>query len=107
SKEIRTSLQDVNKVKNAKAVLIGAQSPLLSQMVWPRTDGVLIRVELEINGRQVTAIIDTGSQLNVVRQDVAALVLHRPVDMTQTTCTGMNDANGGRGQLRGYINEVE
>ncbi|KAK7008261.1 hypothetical protein R3P38DRAFT_3211162 [Favolaschia claudopus] len=105
SKEIRTSLQDVIRVKNSKAVLIGAQSPLVSQCAWPRSDGVLIRIEMDINGRLITAIIDTGSQLNVVRQDIAALVLHRPVDMTKTT--GMNDANGGRGQLRGYINDVE
>ncbi|KAK7058092.1 hypothetical protein R3P38DRAFT_2760211 [Favolaschia claudopus] len=91
SKEIRNNLQEVIKLKNVKSVLAGAQS---APWTWPRSEGVLIRAEMEIGGRQVVAIIDTGSQLDVVRADVAALVLHRPVDMTKTT--GMNDANGGR-----------
>ncbi|KAK7023221.1 hypothetical protein R3P38DRAFT_3195224 [Favolaschia claudopus] len=102
SKELRNNLQDLVKLKNTKTVLAGAQS---APWNWSRSEGVLIRAEMEIGGRPIVAIIDTGSQLNVVRADVAALVLHRPVDMTKTT--GMNDANGGRGQLRGFIQEVE
>ncbi|KAJ7232610.1 hypothetical protein B0H12DRAFT_1028944, partial [Mycena haematopus] len=105
SKEIRNGLQDTVRLKNVKAVLMGADSPLVAQWTWPRTDGVLIRIEMEICGRRVVAIVDTGSQLNVVRADIAALVLHRPVDMTRTTA--MNDANGGRGELRGFIHDVE
>ncbi|KAJ7171350.1 hypothetical protein C8R46DRAFT_1216918 [Mycena filopes] len=105
SKEIRNEIQDVIRLKNVKAVLLGHDSPLIANWAWPRSEGVLIRVEMEIGGRRVVAIVDTGSQLDVVRADVAALVLHRPVDMTRVT--NMNDANGGRGQLRGFINDVE
>ncbi|KAJ7231172.1 hypothetical protein B0H12DRAFT_1029628, partial [Mycena haematopus] len=105
SKEIRNGLQDTVRLKNVKAVLMGSGFPLVAQWTWPRTDGVLIRIEMEICGRRVVAIVDTGSQLNVVRADIAALVLHRPVDMTRTTA--MNDANGGRGELRGFIHDVE
>ncbi|KAJ7212757.1 hypothetical protein B0H12DRAFT_1033161, partial [Mycena haematopus] len=105
SKEIRNGLQDTVRLKSVKAVLMGSGFPLVAQWTWPRTDGVLIRIEMEICGRRVVAIVDTGSQLNVVRADIAALVLHRPVDMTRTTA--MNDANGGRGELRGFIHDVE
>ncbi|KAK6977147.1 hypothetical protein R3P38DRAFT_3237515 [Favolaschia claudopus] len=102
SKELRNNLQEVIKLKNVKNVLAGAQA---IPWTWSRSEGVLIKAEMEIGGRPIVAIIDTGSQLNVVRADIAALVLHRPVDMTKTT--GMNDANGGRGQLRGFIQDVE
>ncbi|KAJ7164610.1 hypothetical protein C8R43DRAFT_946426 [Mycena crocata] len=68
------------------------------------TEGVLIKVEMETSGRPVVAIVDTGSQLDVVRADIAALVLGKPVDMSKITY--MNDANGGKGQLQGWIDGV-
>ncbi|KAJ7290737.1 hypothetical protein C8J57DRAFT_1493445 [Mycena rebaudengoi] len=107
SKEIRNGIQDHIRLKNVKAVLIGKSSnnPLLANWTWQRTEGILIRVEMEVGGRKVMAIIDTGSQLDVVRADVAVLIVNRPVDMT--CVTNMNDANGGRGQLQGLIKEVE
>ncbi|KAK7013818.1 hypothetical protein R3P38DRAFT_2788083 [Favolaschia claudopus] len=91
SKEIRTNLQDVMRVKNTKAVLMGAQAPLISQYVWPRTDGVLIRVEMEVNGRQVTAIIDTGSQLNVATTEVLYTEVDRRVMAVLTDGDGQRN----------------
>ncbi|KAJ7263523.1 hypothetical protein C8J57DRAFT_1513021 [Mycena rebaudengoi] len=107
SKEIRNGIQEKTRLKNVKAVVIGRSSshPILANWTWQRSEGILIKIEMETCGRKVFAIIDTGSQLDVVRADVAALVIHRPVDMT--CVTSMNDANGGKGQLRGKINEVE
>ncbi|KAK6984202.1 hypothetical protein R3P38DRAFT_3232170 [Favolaschia claudopus] len=105
SKDLRNGIQESMRLKNAKAVLMGAGAQALTRWNWPRSEGVLIKIELDIGGRGVTAIVDTGSQLDVVRADVAALVLRRPVDMTKST--GMNDANGGRGELRGFIHNVE
>ncbi|KAJ7208454.1 hypothetical protein C8J57DRAFT_1540661 [Mycena rebaudengoi] len=107
SKEIRNGIQEKTRLKNVKAVLIGRSSshPILANWTWQRSEGILIKIEMETCGRKVFAIIDTGSQLDVVRADVAALVIHRLVDMT--CVTSMNDANGGKGQLRGKINEVE
>ncbi|KAJ7155936.1 hypothetical protein C8R43DRAFT_949480 [Mycena crocata] len=108
AREIRTDIQELIKVQNVKAVHLGRSSdhPLIANAVqWPRTEGVLNRVEMETGGRPVVAIIDTGSQLDVVRADVAALVLGKLVDMTRVTC--MNDANGGRGELRGWVDDVE
>jgi hypothetical protein len=65
SKEIRTEFQDMIKVKNMKAVYLGhsADHPLLANLGWPRTDGILIKIEMETGGTSVCAIIDTGSQL--------------------------------------------
>ncbi|KAJ7615069.1 hypothetical protein DFH06DRAFT_1343921 [Mycena polygramma] len=62
-------------------------------------------------GVQIPSIIDrildltVPLTLNVVRADIAALRIQRPVDMTMVT--NMNDANGGKGQLRGYIRDAE
>ncbi|KAJ7139960.1 hypothetical protein C8R43DRAFT_893043, partial [Mycena crocata] len=84
SKDLRSDFQDLIKVKNVKAILLGNSEDhqtVLAQIDWPRTDGILIKVEMETNGRIVCAIIDTGSQLDVVRADVAALNIRRTVDM--------------------------
>jgi hypothetical protein len=107
AKEIRTEFQELIKVRNVRAVYLGKSSdhPLIASLDWPRSEGVLIKVEMETGGRQVVAIVDTGSQLDVVRADVAALTLGRTVDMTRVT--SLSDANGGRGQLRGWIEDVE
>jgi hypothetical protein len=88
---------DIIRLKNVKAVLIGRSSDIMAtaNWDWPRTEGILIKIEMETGGKIVTAIIDTGSQLNVVRADVAVLKVQHPVDMTRIT--NMNDVNGGRG----------
>ncbi|KAJ7016514.1 hypothetical protein C8F04DRAFT_1281195 [Mycena alexandri] len=108
SKEIRTEIQDLIKVKNVRAVLLGSvqHHPLIANLNWPREEqGVLIKIGMTTNGKQVCAIIDTGSQLDVVRSDIAALFIGRSVDMSQVT--NMKDANGGKGQLQGQIHGVE
>ncbi|KAJ7743389.1 hypothetical protein B0H16DRAFT_1727776 [Mycena metata] len=107
SKEIRTEIQDLIKVKNVQAVLLGSvqHHPLIANLNWPREEGVLIKIDMTTNGKQVCAIIDTGSQLDVVRSDIAALFIGRSVDMSQVT--NMKDANGGKGQLQGQIHGVE
>ncbi|KAJ6452563.1 hypothetical protein C8R47DRAFT_1229380 [Mycena vitilis] len=107
SKDIRAGIMDTIRLKNVKAVLLGRSqdNPLVAHWNWPRTDGILIKIDVESAGRKISAIVDTGSQLDVVRADIAALRIQRPVDMSCTT--NMSDANGGRGQLRGYIQDVE
>ncbi|KAJ7221228.1 hypothetical protein B0H12DRAFT_984065, partial [Mycena haematopus] len=106
SKELRTEFQDLIKVKNVRAVLMGSSRshPALTNLGWPRTDGILIKIEMQTSGNTVCAIIDTGSQLNVVRSDIAAKKIQQAVDMSQIT--NMNDANGGQGQLQGWIKDV-
>ncbi|KAJ6511317.1 hypothetical protein C8R47DRAFT_1094610, partial [Mycena vitilis] len=64
-----------------------------TQYPWSEDDGVLIKIDMEIGGRPVVAVIDTGSQLDVIREDVADRILHQPIDLSKSIM--MNDANGG------------
>ncbi|KAJ7641992.1 hypothetical protein FB45DRAFT_737732, partial [Roridomyces roridus] len=108
SKDVRTEFQDLIRVKNVKAVLLGKTAdsiPAFSGFTWPRKEGFLIKVDMQTADSTICAIIDTGSQLNVTRADVAALKIRKPVDMSRTT--NMNDANGGSGQLQGWIDSVD
>ncbi|KAJ7163965.1 hypothetical protein C8R43DRAFT_879171, partial [Mycena crocata] len=89
SKDLRTDFQELIKVKNVRAVLLGNSQdhplisgyPLTGTAEWPRCEGILIKIEMETNGRAVCAIVDTGSQLDVVRSDIAALNIRQSVDM--------------------------
>ncbi|KAF7316579.1 hypothetical protein MIND_00177700 [Mycena indigotica] len=108
SKDVRTEFTDMVKVKNPKAVLMSAKKipkAIVGNYAWPRMDGVLIKVDMVTNGSIITAIIDTGSQLNVVRGDLARQRIKRVVDTTRAI--NMNDANGGSGQLCGIIRGAE
>ncbi|KAF8158653.1 hypothetical protein K438DRAFT_1620500, partial [Mycena galopus ATCC 62051] len=107
SKDLRTDVQDLIKVKNVRAILLGEtrNHPLIASFGWPQTNGILIKIDMKTGGRNVCAIIDTGSELNIVRGDTARQVIQQPVDMGRVT--SMNDANGGQGQLRGLIQDVD
>jgi hypothetical protein len=64
----------------------------------------LIHLRLDIQGRPVTAIIDTGSQLNVAHKKLWGTVINLPMDPNQVL--RMSDANGGERELRGLIPRV-
>ncbi|KAL1671330.1 hypothetical protein EV122DRAFT_226755 [Schizophyllum commune] len=65
----------------------------------------LIRLDLLCEGTPVHAIIDTGSQLNVMRESLAQKILvGMPLD-TAGALT-MNDANGGAGYISGVMKQV-
>ncbi|KAJ7062201.1 hypothetical protein C8F01DRAFT_1252030 [Mycena amicta] len=108
SKEVRTDFSELIRVRNSKVVLMSAKklpNAMVGNFAWPRTDGVLIRVEMVTGDSTLWAIIDTGSQLNVIRGELARQKIKRVVDMT--CVISMNDANGGSGQLRGMIRGAE
>jgi hypothetical protein len=75
SKDLHTEFQELIKVKNVCAVLLGNSQdhPLIANAGWPRTEGILIKIDMKTNGNDVCAIIDTGSQLDVIQADIAAL----------------------------------
>ena len=113
SREIATDLTDVIKLKNTKptAALISndqAAQPFVAntgiRIVPSNFQGSLIKIVLYHADQPVTAIIDTGSELNIIRSGVAKS-LKLPVDITQEIT--MNDANGGEGQLIGLAEGVE
>ena len=55
-------------------------------------------------GNPMTAIVDTGSEINILKEEIALAELHLPINMTQPI--HMNDANGGVGHLEGYLPSV-
>ena len=125
SKEMSAHVQDVIKPKSAKTErsdkLDGYETtaavrwtetkdipkprPALSATIFStRTRGQLIRLTLECLGRPISAIIDTGSQLNIVSYKTWKAKMGLPMDITRKIT--MNDANGGEGTLEGLVNEV-
>ena len=76
--------------------------PIVATFFATHSRGNLIR--LEYDGNPVSAIIDTGSQLNIAHRKVWKSSLPRPVDMHYSV--NMNDANGGASTLRGLVPNV-
>ncbi|KAI0310766.1 hypothetical protein OF83DRAFT_1088149 [Amylostereum chailletii] len=64
----------------------------------------LLQFEVSINGHPITAILDSGSQLNIIRKEIADLHVRLPLDRGHTL--RMSDANGGKGDLLGIIQDA-
>ena len=75
SKEINQGLQNEIKLKN-KASTPSANQIMASQ---PKARKGLISIDLIYNEQPVTAIIDTGSQLNIIHESLA-FELQMPID---------------------------
>ena len=69
-----------------------------------KTRGLLIKAAMEIDGNTIEAIIDTGSQLNIVNETACKSIIRRPIDYSAKQ--SMNDANGGEGKLQGIVENV-
>ncbi|KAJ6631988.1 hypothetical protein B0H10DRAFT_1975668 [Mycena sp. CBHHK59/15] len=78
--------------------------PMVASTFIARNRGFLIEMLLECGGRTISAIIDTGSQLNIVREDIAHSVIRKPIDLSHHIT--VNDANGGEGILQGLVSDV-
>ena len=96
SKELSGLLNDSIKLKAGK--------PLVASSFVTRTRGVLIKLHMECDGVPITAIVDTGSQLNIVSKAMWKSAIKRPMDIAKSLA--MNDANGGEGILRGLVQHV-
>ncbi|KAI0323635.1 hypothetical protein GY45DRAFT_1349747 [Cubamyces sp. BRFM 1775] len=83
SKDVANCLQEVLKVKKADTVPAPASHLVTSKA------GSLIRLEMECNQKPVSFIVDTGSQLNIIREAIS-----------------INDANGGTGRLLGLVEDI-
>lgn len=106
SRELSAMLTDALRMKSAGTIEPTEAVPVgfTMQGLRTKTRGLLIKLEMACKGRPVTAIIDTGSEVNIVREDIAMDVIQYPVDMDATM--KMNDANGGEGTLRGKMENV-
>jgi hypothetical protein len=69
-----------------------------------RTRYMLIRLEMECNNNPIEAIIDTGSELNVIHKRAWQDIVKKPRNLTESLT--MNDANGGEGTLEGLVSKV-
>jgi hypothetical protein len=96
SKELSGLLNESIKLKTGK--------PLVASSFLTRTRGLLIKLQMECEGKPLVAIIDTGSQLNVVSKTAWKEAIRHPMDIAKTLA--MNDANGGEGVLRGLVQHV-
>lgn len=89
----------------ADGPLSDLEHPMVGAVFAPRPRGSLIRVSIDYGGRLIRAIVDTGSQLNIVSKRVCNDILSEPVNITKNI--KMNDANGGVGILTGYLADVQ
>jgi hypothetical protein len=99
SRELSTLLADSIKIKTQASVPVGLATSFRS-----KTRGLLIKLSMECDGIPIEAIIDTGSQLNIVSEAVCNAKIRRPID--RKTSVSMNDANGGERNLNGIVENV-
>ena len=99
SKGLVEQLASMIKLKNVKA-----PSPSPQTLFSAKDPAFLIKLPMECDGRQVSAILDTGSQVNIVSKRVSEQIIRRPVNSNFTAT--MKDANGGAGRLVGKIDNV-
>ena len=124
SRELTNNLQDIMKLKNPKPLptplptgntvqkVLNASlrkeaaemeenySPDFGREDTPQEKD-LIKLVLTCHGRPVTAVIDTGSQLNIVSPEIVKEKILLPVDLSKPTT--MNVANGNTEALGGLI----
>ncbi|KAG0694103.1 hypothetical protein DFH29DRAFT_880939 [Suillus ampliporus] len=62
--------------------------------VWTKTCGLLIKIAMHCDGQAINAIIDTGSQLNIVNKHIWKTIINRPIDIAKSV--SMNDANAAK-----------
>jgi hypothetical protein len=99
SRELSTLLAESIKIKTQASAPVG-----LATSFRTKTRGLLIKLSMECNGAPIEAIIDTGSQLNIVSEAVCNAKIRRPID--RKTSISMNDANGGERNLNGIVENV-
>lgn len=112
SREIQTLFSDAIKPKTPKtpaAVELATGQVNSGQMSrFPKAGkgahGALIKITVEYNGHPIEAIIDTGSQLNIVHERVWKQIIKLPMNMTEKV--EMRDANDGIRKLHGLLENV-
>lgn len=107
SKELSGLMTDALKTKAAKPIIPTAAlliNTFKKPIKPPPTRGTLIKFQMECNGEPLTAIVDTGSELNIVSERASKRKIQLPVDIRHRV--KMNDANGGVQTLQGLVDNV-
>ncbi|KAA1468290.1 hypothetical protein DENSPDRAFT_848113 [Dentipellis sp. KUC8613] len=90
---LRNGLTSESEPESPEAFVFGA-----------KTHGLLISVNMECNGSPIRAIIDTGSELNVVRTDIYRAIIQQPLDVEAKV--RMNDVNRNQSTLQGLVQNI-
>jgi hypothetical protein len=101
SRELSDKLANAIKFKSSRQSEPVGLATLTKRV---KTRGLLIKVTMECDGNPIQAIIDTGSQLNIVNETVCKANIRHPIDYSASL--SMNDANGGEGKLQGIVENV-
>ena len=104
SRELSSMLGDKIKPRSTKPLVPIAASLPIATSFYTKNRGLLIQLHMQCEGRPITAIIDTGSQLNIVSKSICESKILRPVDNRQKI--SIADANGGQGKLEGMVANV-
>ena len=98
SKDVSTRMQEILKVKKVETA-----QPTSTHLVTTQPKP-LIRFNGTYNDHPIECIVDTGSQLNIISNDLCKHVIRRPIDASEPVI--MNDANGGSSQLLGVVRNI-
>jgi hypothetical protein len=104
SKDLSALLGDKIKPKTTKPSAPIVTSLQVATSFYTKNRGLLIQLHMQCDGRPITAIIDTGSQLNIVSKNICDSKIMRPVDNKEKI--SIADANGGQGKLEGIVKNV-
>jgi hypothetical protein len=101
SKELSSLVTDSIRVKAVKPPTVPVA---LAAVPAPPIRGPLIKINVECNGRPIEAIIDTGSQLNIVGRETYDSQINLPNNVGSRVT--ISDANGGERALEGLVESV-
>lgn len=104
SKDLLALLGDKIKLKSSKPLVPMATALPIAISFLAKNHGLLIQLHMQYDGRLITAIIDTGSQLNIVNKSICGSKTIRPFDSKEKI--SIADANGGQGKLEGMVANV-
>ncbi|KAF5385194.1 hypothetical protein D9615_001517 [Tricholomella constricta] len=115
SREVSDQLVDLMKRKNlnskppavehvAAFAANAADAASAANAANSRDSTSLIRIPLRLEDKRVLAIIDTGSELNVINRDFVRDLAETPIDPQRKVV--ISDANGGAGNLQGHISDI-
>jgi hypothetical protein len=99
---ISTALADVIRVRNVTLVNTDIQAHHVQECL---THGSLLEIPLTIGETIYTAVVDSGSEVNIIRSDVyqndVRILIVSKVDMS------LHDANSGNNHLLGLVPNLE
>jgi len=67
-------------------------------------DKALIKITVTYHRKPIVAVLDTGSQINILSEEIANQLIDLPINLVEDVIMG--DVNGNSGRLDGLIKKV-